>query len=363
MHRFAKHFIYTVVVVVLLSSCAGKGGENLPPATGLSGDMYLIMDSIQYKGPLGKVIDSLFSLEVQGLPRKESIYHMRWIDPRKLNFILKQRRNLIYAVTLDQHTRGAKVIQNLFTKESIEKIKSDDNFFVRSTSNVYAQGQEVMYLFGNTTAQLVKNIRDHGAQLISHFDRREEERLMAAFSKSGRVKGASEWLQKNLQCDMVVPFGYRIVINNDDFFWVRQINPKDDKDIFIARTDYTSKDQFKKENLIQFRDEVCKKYLFEDPDVLDSYLLTETTVPFIPVTATETTLNDRYAVQLKGLWRANNFSMGGPFVGFAMADEKRGEFYYIEGFTFSPSRDQREIMRELESLLDSFHIIEGTATP
>ena len=119
---------------------------------------------------------------------------------------------------------------------------------------------------------------------------------------------------------------------------------------------YTSQEQFNKQNLIDIRDLFCKKYLFEDPEVANSYLLTETTVPFVPVTTREVTLNNRYAVELRGLWRANNFSMGGPFMGYALVDEARGKFYYIEGFTFSPSKDQREIMRELETILNTFQI-------
>ena len=46
--------------------------------------------------------------------------------------------------------------------------------------------------------------------------------------------------------------------------------------------------------------------------------------------------------------------MGGPFVSYAMVDEANGKFYYVEGFTFSPSKDQREIMRELETILSTF---------
>ena len=347
----------TIPLLLLLSCTSNK--ENLPPATGLSGDMYLIMDSVQWKGPLGGVLDSLFRSEMQGLPRKESIFKMRWIDPRKLNFVLKQRRNLIFAVTLDRSSSGAKVLKSLFTPGSLEKIQSDPQGFVHATSNVYAKGQEVMYLYGKTEKDLIAHIQKKGTSLIEHFNKKERERMGVALYKAGQVKGVSEWLLDHMDCNLKVPFGYKLVENNEEFLWVRQINTRDDKDIFIARVPYTSQAQFEKENLIELRDRFCKKYLFEDPEVANSYLLTETTVPFVPVTIKETTLNNRYAVEMRGLWRANNFSMGGPFVGYALVDEIRGRFYYIEGFTFSPSKDQREIVRELESILNTFQIKEG----
>ncbi|MEQ9591088.1 MAG: DUF4837 family protein, partial [Cyclobacteriaceae bacterium] len=340
-------------------SCDSTNKENLPPASGISGDMYVVMDSTQWKGDLGAVIDSLFRTEMQGLPRKESIYKLRWIDPRKFNFVLKQRRNLIFAFTLDQNTQGARIIRNLFTPESLSKIKNDPTSYVLTRPDVYANGQEAMYLFGNTEKDLIENVRSKGHLLVEYFNRAERERLAVSLFKAGQVKGISEWLQKNLDCSIKIPFGYKLVENNNEFLWVRQINPADDKDIFISKTDYYSKDQFTKENLIAHRDQFCKKYLFEDPEVSNSYLTTETTIPFIPVTTKEVQLNKHYAVELRGLWRTNNFTMGGPFVGYALVDEEKGKFYYIEGFTYSPSKDQREIIRELETILSTFRTSES----
>jgi len=353
-----KSILAVLLSIFLLSSCE-VSKENLPPATGLSGDMYLVMDSTQWKGPLGDLVDSLFRIEMAGLPRKESIFRMRWIDPRKLNFVLKQRRNLIFAVTLDKQTSGANMLKAQFTPESLQKIKSDPSSYVFTTSDVYAKGQEVMYLFGNTEKALMANLRAKGQYIIEHFNRKEKERLGVSLFKAGEITGVSDWLKKNMQCDIRIPFGYKLVINNEEFLWMRQINTADDKDIFIASVPYYSEDQFKKENLIALRNKFCEKYLFEDPENASSYLITETTVPFIPVTTKEVSLSGQYAVELRGLWRAKNFSMGGPFVGYAIVDAPKGKLYYIEGFTFSPSKDQREIMRELETILGTFRTSEA----
>lgn len=349
-----KGLLFGGLAAFFLWSCNGNNKENLPSATGLTGDMYLVMDSLQWKGPLGAVIDSLFNIEMQGLPRKEPVFKMRWIDPQKLNFVLEQRRNLIFAVTLDKNTSGATRLKRLFTPESIQKIKTDKSSYVLTMPDMYAKGQEVMYLYGNTEKELINNIRTKGHFLLEHFNRREKERLSISLFKAGQITGVSDWLKKNRSCDIKIPFGYKLVINNEDFLWMRQINTRDDKDIFVASVPYHSMEQFQKENLIALRDQFCKKYLFEDPDVANSYLITETTIPFIPVSTKEVNMNGNYAVELRGLWRANNFSMGGPFVGYAMVDEPKGRFYYIEGFTFSPSKDQREIMRELETILGTF---------
>src|SRR5689334_23732036 len=102
-----------LAIALLTAACGGK--NSLPRASGVSGDMYVVMDSIQWRGELGKVVDSLFAADMEGLPRSEPIFNMRWVDPRKLNFVLKQRRNLIFAMSLDQNTSGAAAVRRLFT--------------------------------------------------------------------------------------------------------------------------------------------------------------------------------------------------------------------------------------------------------
>lgn len=358
-----KKILFILIITGSFIACSDKKSENLPPAAGVSGDMYLVMDSVQWKGQLGITLDSTFNSEMKGLPRPEYLYNMHWIDPRKLNFILKQRRNLIFATTLDKSSHGASIIKKIFTPDFIAKMKSDPTLYVTTSKNVFAKGQEVMYLFGNNEKELLANIRKNRQQLVDYFDKTERERLTKSLFKSGQLKGLSDWMKKNMQADIQIPFGYKLVINEKDFVWVRQINPRDDKDIFIARKKYTSPVQFKKDSLIKFRDEVCKKYLFEDPEVSNSYLITETTVPFLPVESRQINFKNHFSMETRGLWRANNYSMGGPFVSYALVDEATGYFYYLEGFTFSPSRSQREIMRELETILFTFKTSDQIATP
>jgi len=312
-----KIFFFTLIFGVTLLSCSSdkKDGSELPPASGISGDMYIVMDSLQWRGPLGRKIDSLFSSEMRGLPRGEEIYNMLWIDPRKLNGVLKQRRNLIYAVTLEKRSAGATLVKKMFTPESIEKIKNEPDFFYQTKSHVFARDQEVMYLFGTTEEALLTNIEKNKNKILAHFDRVERERLNKQLFRGDQTKGPAQLVRKNFNCNIKLPFGYRIATSNDEFWWVRQINPKDDKDVFIARKKFTSLDQFKKENLIAFRNEICEKYLFEDPDHPDSYLVTELNVPLIPVTADTVNFNGHFAIELRGLWKTNTITMGGPFVG------------------------------------------------
>ncbi|HQQ98644.1 MAG TPA: DUF4837 family protein [Cyclobacteriaceae bacterium] len=348
-----RTLIALVLTASLFGSCS-KDVKNMPPASGGVGDIFLVMDSLQWRGPLGRTLDSAFNAEMPGLPRKEARFKMRWIDPRKLNFVLKQSRNLIFVFTLDQKTSGSRILQGLFTPESIEKIKSQPDNFLASAKNVFAKNQEVMYLTSPQEQHLLSMVKKNLSKLTDHFDLRERERLGVSLFKAGQVSGVSDVLKNEYQCYLKIPFGYKLADKQPDFVWLRQINPKDDKDIFIARKKYTTPAAFELESLVRFRDDMLRHYIFEDPEIPDTYFVTERAVPFIPVTADTINFNNHFAVRLRGIWRSNTFGMGGPFQGYALVDEANQQFYYIEGFTFSPGRNQREIMRELETILHSF---------
>ena len=345
-------FVLVILSVFTISGCESDS-QDLPYATGVSGDIFLVMDSVQWRGPLGRTLDSIFSAEMPGLPRAESIFKLRWIDPRKLNYVLKRSRNLIFVMTLDKKGEGAQIVKKLFTPESIEKIKSNSPQFSMMNDNVFAKNQLIMYLFGKDEKTLLKNIRVNQTRLVEYFNEKERQRLTAALFKGGGVKGIRETINKDFQCDFKAPFGYKIADKNKDFIWLRQINPRDDKDIFIARKPFSSMEDFKKENILHFRDQVCEKYLFGDPDRPDSYLMTETR-NYIPIQSDTVNFNGNFAMRVRGLFRSNDYLLGGPFTGFAIVDEGTRQFYYIEGFTISPRVDQREIMRELETILYSF---------
>jgi len=341
-----------LILLVLANSCDSKKASET--AIGLPGKINIVMTPELWDGPVGKSVDSILTQEMTVLPRPEAIFKIRHVDPENLNSAMKQTRNLIFAFTLDDQSVKSEKIKRMLTAETIKQMGQDTAIFMKGLPDVYAKGQEVVYLFSRDEKTLAQKIKKNGQKLIDYFNYKERARLSKGLLNAGSTKALSELLEKERQFSIKIPFGYRVAENKDEFVWLRQINQADDKDIFISRKKYSAQDDFKKENIIKFRDAMCRKYLFEDPEQDDSYLLTETGVEGKEVLTREINFEGRYAVEMKGLWRTNIFTMGGPFLGFAFVDEKKGYFYYIEGFTYSPSKDQREIMRELETILYSF---------
>ena len=328
--------------------------ENLPPATGRPGDMLIILDSVQWRGELGSALRRTFREELQGLPREEMMFNVTWVYPRRGYTLLTQVRNLVFVFTLDQKSVGSRIMKESFSAETIERIKSDSSFYVYTSKDEYSRGQEVMYLFGNTEQELIHHLNRDKKGIQAFFNNAEKARLQNTILKTTSTKGVTEFLRKEQDCELSVPFGYKLANKANDFVWLRFMDAQVDKDVFISWKKYEDENQLLPGSIIAWRDNIASQYLFEDPEQPDSYLVTETSVPFRKVVSKRVTINNSFAVELRGLWRTNTNTMGGPFISYTLVDDKAGLLYYIEGFTYSPGKPQREIVRELEAILWTF---------
>jgi len=68
----------------------------------------------------------------------------------------------------------------------------------------------------------------------------------------------------------------------------------------------------------------------------------------------EVNFQDRFAIRMKGLWRMNDFSMGGPFVGYLFYDEQQRRLYFIDGSAFAPKYEKKKLIQDLDVMLSTF---------
>lgn len=353
-------FFVSLTIFLLISSCTSKPGsidrDLLPVSMGAPGEMIICMDSIQWKSPLGEKIREVFHAEVQGINRDEYLFTIRYIKPSKLSTTLRQIANLMYVTTFDVQTKDARIIQGYFTPESKEKIHSNKDFFLSTSKDVYARDQSIMYLFGQTEKDLIRNIDNNSSRLIEYFNTSERKRIQSSLLKT-REKGIEQEIQDKFGLSARIPAGFQVAMNEDQFMWIRRMDNDIDKTIFITWTNYHDFEQFEQFRIIDFRDRTCYKYLYGDKENdPDSYVVTETDIPFKPVISKQINLNGNYTVETRGLWRTNNKTMGGPFIGLTLVDESTNRLYYIEGLVYSPGKPQREIMREMEAILYTFKV-------
>jgi hypothetical protein len=79
-----------------------------------------------------------------------------------------------------------------------------------------------------------------------------------------------------------------------------------------------------------------------------------TTETLIPIETEQVNFGNKYAVETRGLWKLTNNTMGGPFLSYIFVDEELNRLYYIEGYVYSPGKDKRNSMKEIEAILTTF---------
>jgi hypothetical protein len=168
--------IVFIAVGCNLKSSDGDGG-SLPQSRAGEGEVLLVMDSVKWGGDLGEALKMTFSSQIPGLPQPEPYFSLKHIRPSAFRSILRQASNVIIVMTLDNKSREGEALRNYFTEESLERIKNDRDIFMFAQNNVFARGQNVLYLFGQNDEQLINNIRENQALLKQYFLKNEKNRI------------------------------------------------------------------------------------------------------------------------------------------------------------------------------------------
>lgn len=346
---------YSILILfsALLFSCGENGGlsENAKPkARGSVGEIVLAIDSVKWAGPVGDQLREIFEADLPGMIRSESMFKVHRVDPRAMTRMLKMYTNLIYVTTFDDKKGGSQVINAQFTKESKEKASADPSIYSLRMEDEYAEGQEVLYLFGNTEDELIANLKKNKDRLQNLFEVRERGRLeKGLFTR--RNSAAEHDARTKLGIEIQAPASYQIAKSSDDFLWLRSPSPTENRpdiSIFFYETNYTSEEQTFPANILSLRDSVAGKHVFGDPEDPTSFMVSEKQ---IPPAFRNMVINDNFTVEIRGTWKTNNISMGGTYLGYLMVDQAKGKLYYMEGFVYYPNEIHRDALREIQTIL------------
>ena len=347
-----RNFIILCIFSLVFISCESWIGEQgMPLGRGESGEIILILDSARWSGDIGKELRLTFREIVDGLPREEPLFDLRHVVPTDFKGILKHAKNLVLIIPLnDKNNEGLKM-KNLFTQKSLDSLQQNPDIFLINRRNLFATGQQVLFLIHHDDQSFKEEIIQEREQIRYFFNRAEERRAFERLFKAREEKTISNKLQTDQGYMIRVPYGFRIADMDENFAWLRLAGQEIDKNIFITYKDYNDVDAFNDEEIIKWRDEICRNYLYGNPENPESYLLTEMLEPPI---FSEVNFNGKYGKKMLGRWKTNTVSMGGPFVSYTLVDETTNRIYYLEGFIYSPGVDQRELMREMNVVLKTF---------
>ena len=338
------------ILLLFIFSCNDASNKKrsslLRKAKGAPGEVILVMDPVLWKGEVGKAIKEVFMGAQVALPQEEPLFTIRKINPLQLNSVLEEAYNMVFVTSFDINTLSSRKLQHYFTQESVSKIKQDTSLFMHVEEDIFAKNQLVMYLFGNTKAKLADKILTYKLRIRELFNTRERDRWIKKHKRNSST-GLMQAARDKLGLKIVIPYGFDLSIQQNDFMWLRRMEGNKDKNIFITYNTYDDENLFNKDALINIRNSIGKKYIWGS----DSLSYMETELKYEECYTREVNLNGQYAMEIRGLWRLHNGAMGGPFIGYGLVDETRNRFFYIESFVYAPGGKKREELREMEASL------------
>ncbi len=359
-----RNILFKITIFIFISLFVGtaceveeSSGRLLGPASGTPGEIIVVMDSIQWQGELGEALREALETDVPGVSRSEPMFTVRYIEPSRFNSVLQKAANLIFVATLDSKTEGGRIVRNFMTKNYIQE--HPDKFII-SQKDIYASGQNALYLFSASEKELAQHIRDNKEVIRSFFNKKEIERLKKKLYRNGEQKKVEEYLANKYGYTIRIPAGYQIAADDSAFFWLRKPGPYD-LSVFITYKPYHSEEQLSDAGLIAFRDSITFVKIFEDPADPATYTRVDTTHNDTMFKTID--FNGHYARTMRGIWYSNTKTLGGAFTSIVVLDEKAGRLYLIDGFVIAPNKDKSASLRELETIISTFKVVDQKEAP
>lgn len=327
--------IALLIALVTFTNCSDQESQRrLPRHSGMPGEVLIIMDDKTYKDAPGDSLRAHLQVFYPQLPQGEPSFSVLHFNPAQMSKMLQHHRNIIQVIIGPDAEDQNKI--------SFQKDKwSNAQLFFKIT----ATDEEAFYNLLNTEFNKVTSL----------INQTEIQRIQSHYRATGNAS-----LQKKIEEDfgvsLVLPADFKIAIEADDFIWIRRERvkymgntPHDiTQGIFVFKYPYTSDTALTQAAALAMRDSVLKQYVPGPKE--DTYMATE--YKYDP-TSEVLNLNDRYSLLTRGLWKTENYFMGGSFIALTTLSNDNRDIVSVSGFVFAPKFDKREYTREIEAILRS----------
>lgn len=318
------------LLLVFTNSCSdgdGNNTSNLPASVGSLHEILVVSNVDTFANSShGKALIDVFEVEMLGLAISEKDFVLADVPEKAFNSVLQKHSKilLLNPKDLTVNKPNYQIIRNKWAKEQ---------FIVR--------------LNAANNEDLIKLIKTKGAEIKELYHEFEIQRE-AQRNWSKVNENFVSVLKKDFGVKMAVPKRFRLATQNEDFLWFRSETPTTSEGIMVYKETYTNDSTFTYDYIVNRRNEITKKHIPGPAE--GSYMAVNT---IFPKTQKTISIDGAYAVETRGLWKVENYFMGGSFISYTIYNEKRNEIITIEGFVHAPNEDKRVFMIDFEGILRS----------
>jgi hypothetical protein len=295
-------------------------------ATGKINTISVIIDNQLWNGEIGDRIRNKFASPVIGLPQEEPLFTINQYPAKIMEGFMTDSRTII-----------------------VVKKENKNQFVIKK--NQYASPQNVFHISGKTSDDILEIIEKNTPKIIQIIKETE-------IAESQRINSQSLLnpiiIKNKFQISLKVPTGYLYALQNSNFIWLKKEIISGNTSLLIYQVPISSikKDPNLITSIIKMRDSIGHLYIRGTE--LDTHMITEEGyAPYL----FKTKLNGKETYETRGTWELKNDFMSGPFVNYAIVDKEHNRVLVLEGFCYSPSKEERDLMHELESIIKSIVIL------
>ena len=317
--------ILTIIVIV---SCTSESTHMHKNITGKAGEMVVVISKQSWDGIPGKLIRETLAQPHVALPQDEPLFDVIDVPHAAFKDIFKSTRNIIQ------------------TSVSINVEKEGVTF----KDDVWAYPQATIQIKAKTPEKFAEIFNKNKEKILSYFISAEKERLQMNYTKYFE-KAVFNVLSNDFGVTMKVPPGFKIMEQKKDFLWFQYDTPEIFQGIVVYTYPFVSDSAFTVNYALPIRDSILKSNV--PGPTKGSYMTTEKLIDPIYHVFKHT---GNYATEMRGLWKVQNDFMGGPYISVSVLDEANQRVINAFGFVYAPSKDKRNLLRQVEAMVYSLKL-------
>lgn len=320
-----KKPIVFLLFSILFFSCKNQSDDLPKKTTGKINTISIVIDDQLWNGEIGDSIRNKLASPVIGLPQEEPLFTINQYPVKLMEGFMTDSRTIIV-------------------------VKKEDKNEFTIIKNQYASPQNVFHISGKTIFDILKIFNKNSSkiiQIIKETEIKENQRIIKqSLLNTTKIKD-------DFHININIPSGYLAVLKKDNFIWLKKEIVSGNTSLLIYQVPINSlqKDLNLIANIVKMRDSIGNLYIRgTEPD---SQMITEDGyAPYL----FKIKLDNKETFETKGTWELKNDFMSGPFINYTILDKENNRILVLEGFCYSPSKEERDLMHELESIIKSVTI-------
>jgi hypothetical protein len=320
-----KTAILLLFLVTVFFSCSKKNENSSRPSTGKINTISVVIDDQLWNGVVGDSIRNKFASAVEGLPKEEPQFDINQFPTDVMEgFVTKSRTIFI--------------------------VKNGNRNGFEIKKNEFANPQNVIHITGRSLSDLVAIIEKRTPQIIQIIKDSELKAHQKLLSDSIRKPID---LQEQFQLVLDIPSNYNYSSKGNNFIWLKKEFVNGSNSVMITQLPIER---------INPKGNILNQFEVIHDSIGDLYIKSKAVSSGMyidnsyPLYLSKTTLDGKEAFEIKGIWRLKDSFMFGPFVNYLIWDPQNKRIVFLEGFCYMPSKERRDFMHELESILKSVKI-------